>query len=139
MHTMARRAGMTRQTVYFCLELKMWSSTLEAKRSFVRNDSVRKSYCITTVWLQRRIMSTRSATWQVYIISDAAWNSPMRMPLYFYLTPADQGTAFAQYAAGWMYEHGEGVAQVLQTAVRYYQMAANQEFQDAIDQLNEFQ
>ena len=39
---------------------------------------------------------------------------------------AEQGDPRSQYAVGWMYRNGEGVAQDYQTAVKWYRLAADQ-------------
>ena len=49
---------------------------------------------------------------------------------------AEQGNAYAQFAAGWMYEHGEGTEKDIQTAVLYYRLAAEQGYKDAADRLD---
>lgn len=39
---------------------------------------------------------------------------------------AEQGDTRSQYAVGWMYRNGEGVAQNYQTAIKWYRLAAEQ-------------
>jgi soluble lytic murein transglycosylase-like protein len=55
----------------------------------------------------------------------------------FCLESRDKNDADAQYALGWMYEHGKGVTKDENIAVKFYSMAAKQFHQSARESLSE--
>ena len=57
----------------------------------------------------------------------------------WYRKAADRGNADAQDNLGWLYENGEGVAKDLKQARDWFQKAAAQKFQPAIDALKKLQ
>lgn len=58
--------------------------------------------------------------WLAYSSQDYATALKELKPL------AEQGDPRSQYAVGWMYRNGEGVAQDYKTAVKWYRLAAEQ-------------
>lgn len=58
--------------------------------------------------------------WVAYVNQDYETALKELKPL------AEQGDPRSQYAIGWMYRNGEGVAQDYQTAVKWYRLAADQ-------------
>ena len=56
--------------------------------------------------------------------------------MYWYRKDADEGHSWSQYSVGQMYENGEGVAKNIPEAKKWYQKAAEQGYQDAINALN---
>ena len=58
--------------------------------------------------------------WMAYSNQDYATALKELKPL------AEQGDPRSQYAVGWMYRNGEGVAQDYKTAVKWYRLAAEQ-------------
>jgi len=58
--------------------------------------------------------------WVAYVNQDYETALKELKPL------AEQGDPRSQYAVGWMYRNGEGVAQDYQTAVKWYRLAADQ-------------
>jgi len=58
--------------------------------------------------------------WVAYVNQDYGTALKELKPL------AEQGDPRSQYAVGWMYRNGEGIAQDYQTAVKWYRLAADQ-------------
>jgi hypothetical protein len=63
--------------------------------------------------------------WMAYLNQDYKTALKELKPL------AEQGDPRSQYAVGWMYRNGEGVAQDYKTAVKWYRLAAEQDHAEA--------